>query len=67
MRITKEPFQTRIEGKCTTPEDIIELFDFGVSIAGISRIYKKDNDLKIEEAKEVVEKVLYRKIIKGTK
>lgn len=67
MRIIKEPYQIRIEGKCTTPEDIIELFNFGMSITGISRIYKKDNDLKIKEAKEIVEKVLYRKIVKETK
>lgn len=62
MRIIKEPHQIRIEGKCTTQEDIVELFNFGMSIAGISKMYKNDNDLKIKEAQEVVEKTLYRRL-----
>ena len=41
MRIVKEGFQIKIVGKCSTDEDIIQLFDFGFSKKGVIEKYKK--------------------------
>lgn len=60
MQIIKEQFQIKITGKCTTENDMLQLFDFGYSIEDIVRKYKKDNKIKISEARKIVWEVLFK-------
>lgn len=62
MKIIKEAFQIRIIGKCLNKEDILQLFNFGFSKENVIKKYKRDNKLKIEEARKVVESTLLEDI-----
>lgn len=62
MQIIKKEFQTIIVGKCITPKDIIELFNFGFDKESISKKYKKDNKVGIKEARKFVENVLFQEV-----
>lgn len=63
MQIVKDLFQVKIVGKCLNKEDIIQLFNFGFSKDNVIKQYKKDNKIKIDEARKIVEKVLYEYVI----
>lgn len=58
MQIVKEDFQVKIVGKCLNKVDILQLFNFGFSKENAIKKYKRDNKLKIEEARRVVENTL---------
>lgn len=58
MQIVKEDFQVKIVGKCLNKIDILQLFNFGFSKENVIKKYKRDNKLKIEEARRVVENTL---------
>ena len=63
MQIVKDLFQVKIVGKCLDEKDIIQLFNFGFSKDNVIKQYKKDNKIKIDEARKIVEKVLYEYVI----
>lgn len=67
MRIIKEPFAVKIDGKCQTNTDILQLFNFGFSRENVIKRYKKDNKITTEEAMKVVEQVLLENILKRRK
>lgn len=59
MRIEKgNNFLITIVGKCNYKQDILQLFDFGYSKEAVVKKYKKDNKLKINEARRIVEETL---------
>lgn len=58
MQIVNEGFQIKIVGKCLNKADILQLFNFGFSKDNAIKKYKRDNKLKIEEARKVVENTL---------
>lgn len=58
MQIVKEDFQVKIVGKCLNKIDILQLFNFGFSKENVIKKYKRDNKLKIEEARRVVENTI---------
>lgn len=62
MQIIKKNFQIILVGKCSTKEDILLLLKFGYDKEKATKQYKKDNKLKIEEARRVVEQVLLEEI-----
>lgn len=64
MKVTKNGFMVKIEGKCLNNQDIITMWNFGYSIKGIVKQYAKDNKTKISEASKIVETVLYKNAMK---
>ena len=67
MQIVKEAFQVKIIGKCLNKEDILKLFSFGFSKENVVKKYKRDNKLKIEEARRIVENTLLENIQERSK
>ncbi len=65
MQIKKDNFSIQITGKCKTQADIIQLFNFGMSINGITKKYSKDNKIKIDESRRTVENIIYNKVIRN--
>lgn len=41
MKIIKKPFAVKIDGKCQTDTDILQLFNFGFSRENVIKRYKK--------------------------
>lgn len=64
MKVTKNGFMVKIEGKCLNNQDIITMWNFGYLIKGIVKQYAKDNKTKISEASKIVETVLYKNAMK---
>ena len=64
MKVTKNGFMVKIEGKCLNNQDIITMWNFVYSIKGIVKQYAKDNKTKISEASKIVETVLYKNAMK---
>ena len=62
MQIIKETFQVKIIGKCLNEKDILQLFSFGFSKENVVKKYNRDNKLKIEDARRVVENILLKNI-----
>lgn len=46
MKVTKNGFMVKIEGKCLNNQDILAMWNFGYSIKGIIKQYAKDNKTK---------------------
>ena len=65
MQIINRGFRIEIIGKCEKEIDVLQLFNFGMSKENVIKKYKKDNKIKIDEARSFVEHVLYRNIMKG--
>ena len=42
----------------------MQLYKFGMTKEGITKKYKKDNKIKIDDARKVVEKVLFENLVK---
>lgn len=63
MQIVKEDFKVKIVGKCISETDILQLFNFGFSKDNVIKKYRRDNKLKIDEARKTVENVLLRNIL----
>ena len=63
MKIIKEPFAVKIDGKCHTNTDILQLFNFGFSRENVIKQYKRDNKVTTEEATRIVEQVLLENIL----
>lgn len=63
MQIIKEQFQTKIVGKCTEKEDILQLWRFGFSKENIAKKYARDNKLKIADARPIIIKFLYEEVV----
>lgn len=64
MEVVDDGFQIKITGKCFSKNDVTRLFDFGYSKEGIVKKYKKDNNVKTEEARNFVENVLFDYVVK---
>lgn len=64
MQIVNDGFQTKIVGKCLNETDIIQLFNFGFSKDNVIKKYKRDNKLKINEARQIVENTLFKNIVR---
>ena len=62
MEIVKEEFKVKIVGKCTNETDILQLFNFGFSKDNVIKKYKRDNKLKIDEARKIVENTLLKNL-----
>ncbi len=67
MKIIKNGYSVKIEGKCLTPNNIIELWNFGYTINGICKKYAKDNKIQISKAREIVGNILYRYTLDNSK
>ena len=68
MKIVRtNSFFVKIEGKCLTPNDIIELWKFGYSLNGICKKYAKDNKIQISKARSIVGDSLYRYTLDNSK
>lgn len=67
MEIKKNGFTVKIEGKCLTPNNIIELWKFGYSLDGICKKYARDNKIQISKARTIVGDILYRYTLDNSK
>lgn len=67
MQIIKEQFQVKIIGKCIEKEDILQLWKFGFSIDNIVKKYAKDNNLKSNESRKIIENFLYKEVINASR
>lgn len=63
MRIVEENFRAIIVGKCSTKQDILQLFNFCFSKESVIKKYKKDNSLNHEGARKIVENTLLQNIL----
>lgn len=64
MQIIRKNFQVILVGKCITKEDVLLLLKFGYDKEKAVKQYKKDNKVKTEEARRIVEQVLLEEIRK---
>ena len=65
--IRNNGFAVKIEGKCLTPNDIIQLWNFGYSIDCICNKYAKDNKIQVSKARAIVGDILYRHALDNSK
>ena len=64
MNVVRNGFVIKIEGKCLTNQDILDMWNFGYSMKGIAKKYAQDNKIKKTEADKIVEDVLYKNALK---
>lgn len=64
MRVIKNGFTVKIEGKCTTEYDILTLWNFGYTVKSLVNRFAKDNKMKKTEADKYVTDILYKRAMK---
>ena len=65
MRVVKNGFAVKIEGKCTTEYDVLTLWNFGYSVKGLIDRFAKDNKVKKTEAEKVITDILYKNAMRS--